>query len=189
MGTWPTSGPAEDRPPGNLYLVGLMGSGKTTVARIVAARLGWPWLDTDDLVQRDAGRTIPEIFAAEGEAGFRRREHEALARVAREGGRVVATGGGIVLLPENRALLRSTGFTVYLEVPPEELHRRLSRGRGLASRPLLSVPDPLGRLRALLAEREPLYREVAHAVVSGRRGPPAAVAERVVAAWRRRGGS
>lgn len=189
MGTWPTSGPGESGPAGhgpagvaNIYLVGLMGSGKTTVAGIVAARLGWRCVDTDALAEARAGRSIPQIFAVQGEAAFRRLEHEVLSEVAGGRGQVVATGGGIVLLPENRRLLRDTGFTVYLEAPPEELYRRLSRGRGMAGRPLLAVEDPLARLRALQAEREHLYREVAHAVVSTRGLTPGAVAERVLRA-------
>lgn len=150
---------------GNIYLVGLMGAGKSSVARELGRRMGRPVADTDAEVARQAGRSVAQIFATDGEAAFRDRESAVLAQVAARGGLVVATGGGIVLREANRQELRASGRVVYLQADPAELLRRLSRG-GIAARPLLAVADPLARLRELLAEREPLYRGVAHHVVT-----------------------
>lgn len=148
----------------NIYLVGLMGAGKTTVGRQLARRLGRQFLDSDHEIVARTGVAIPTIFEIEGEAGFRRREAQTIAELTALNGIVMATGGGVVIDPENRRHLRETGWVVYLNVPPAMLYERTRHDR---SRPLLQVPDPLGRLEALHAERDPLYREVAHYVVEG----------------------
>lgn len=163
----------------NIYLVGLMGAGKSSVARELARLLGREAADTDAEVVRAAGRSIPEIFAAEGEAGFRSREAAALALLAGRSDLVIATGGGIVLRAENRERMRATGRVFYLHAPAEELHRRVARG-GIPGRPLLAGGDPLGTLRRLLAERDPLYRATAHHVMESlAEHGPAQMAERI----------
>ena len=145
----------------NLVLVGLMGVGKTATGRALARRLGRELVDTDVVVGGGGGEAIPAIFAAEGEAGFRLREAAVVASVMAREGLIVATGGGAVLLPENRAALRR-GVVVWLQAPPAELLRRAGGHRAGQSRPLLNASDPLGRLEALMRERKPLYGAVAH---------------------------
>lgn len=150
----------------NIYLVGLMGAGKTTVGRQLAKRLGRPFLDSDHEIEARTGVKIPTIFEIEGETGFRRRESQTIAELTTERGIVLATGGGVVLDPENRRHLHETGWVVYLNVPPRLLYERTRHDR---SRPLLRVPNPLGKLEELHTARDPLYREVAHLVVDGSR--------------------
>lgn len=143
----------------NIVLVGLMGSGKTTVGKIIARKLCWEFIDTDSLISEQAGgRSIPDLFAEEGEAGFRRRESEALRGLLGRRNAVIATGGGIVTVPRNRPLLRHLGFIVWLEAPVPLLARRTSFTQ---DRPLLQDTDPAARLQALLAARAPLYQELA----------------------------
>ena len=163
--------------PSNVFLVGLMGAGKSTVGRILARRLGKRFVDTDHEIEKRNGVTIPVIFEIEGEDGFRKREQEVLADLAQEPDLVLSTGGGIVLRPENREILRNQGFVVYLSARPELLAERTRHDR---SRPLLNVADPLTRLRELHAVRDPLYREVAHAVVETGRGAPQQVVQAIV---------
>lgn len=150
----------------NIYLVGLMGAGKTTVGRHLARKLGRPFLDSDHEIVERTGVPIPTIFEIEGEEGFRRREVQTIAELTAQPGIVLATGGGAVIKPENRRQLRDTGWVVYLDVPPELLYERAGQDR---NRPLLNVADPLARLRELYAVRAPLYREAAHFVVNGGR--------------------
>lgn len=151
----------------NLYLVGLMGAGKTTVGRQLARRLGRRFVDSDHEIEARTGVRIPTIFEIEGEAGFRQREAQVIAELANESGLVVATGGGAVLNPDNREHLKRSGLVVYLAVPPQQLYERTRHDR---SRPLLRVADPLARLMELHAQRDPLYREVADVVADGSRG-------------------
>ncbi len=164
--------------PENIFLVGLMGAGKSTVGRILARRLSKRFVDTDHEIEKRNGVTIPVIFEIEGEEGFRRREQELLADLAQEQGLVLSTGGGIVLKSENREVLRNHGFVVYLNARPELLADRTKHDR---SRPLLNVEDPLTRLRELHTVRDPLYREVAHAVVETGRGAPQQVVQAILA--------
>ncbi|WVH08807.1 MAG: Shikimate kinase I [Fluviibacter phosphoraccumulans EoVTN8] len=163
--------------PENIFLVGLMGAGKSTVGRILARRLGKRFVDTDHEIEKRNGVTIPVIFEIEGEDGFRRREQEVLADLAQEKDLVLSTGGGIVLKPENREVLRNRGFVVYLNARPELLAERTKHDR---TRPLLNVEDPLTRLRELYAVRDPLYREVAHAIVETGRGAPQQVVQAIL---------
>jgi shikimate kinase len=163
--------------PENIFLVGLMGAGKSTVGRILARRLGKRFVDTDHEIEKRNGVTIPVIFEIEGEDGFRRREQEVLADLAQEKDLVLSTGGGIVLKPENREVLRNHGFVVYLNARPELLAERTKHDR---TRPLLNVEDPLTRLRELYAVRDPLYREVAHAIVETGRGAPQQVVQAIL---------
>jgi len=148
----------------NVYLVGLMGAGKTTVGKALAKRLGYRFVDSDHEVELRTGVSLATIFEIEGEDGFRRREAQLITELAGLKRHVVATGGGSVLRPENRLALRSSGTVVYLDVPLNTLHERTRHDR---KRPLLQVSDPRQKLRELLAQRDPLYREVADVTISG----------------------
>ncbi|MBN2113808.1 MAG: shikimate kinase [Acidimicrobiia bacterium] len=162
-----------------LWLVGMMGAGKTRIGPLVAARLGRPFVDLDEVVAGAAGRSVPEIFATEGEAGFRRREAAALVETAGSAA-VVACGGGIVVAPENVALLRRTGLVVWLEAPPEVLEERVGDGGG---RPLLAG-EGRPSLRSLAAAREAAYRGAAHRQVATANRRPEEVADEVVLWWK-----
>lgn len=142
-----------------LSLVGMPGSGKSTVGRQLARRLGLPFFDSDHLIEQRLGCSIREYFAREGEAAFRDVEEQVIAGLASGPDAVVATGGGAVLREANRRRLREAGHVIYLRSSADELYRRLRHDR---QRPLLQVADPLGKLRSLYAERDPLYREAAH---------------------------
>jgi shikimate kinase len=163
---------------GNVVLVGPMGSGKSHVGRLLAARLDLDFTDVDARIEADAGMPIPAIFASEGEAGFRARESRVLADTLQRQGQVIATGGGAVLDPGNRAAMRAAGLVVYLQVDPAEQLRRLA---GDASRPLLEVDDRPRRLAELQAQREPLYREVAALVLETSQRSPEDVADALAA--------
>lgn len=143
-----------------------MGAGKTTVGRQLARRLGRVFYDSDHEIVARTGVPIPTIFEIEGEEGFRRREAQTIAELSIGENMVLATGGGVVLNPENRRRLHDTGWVVYLNVPPRLLYERTRHDR---NRPLLSVPDPLAKLEELYAQRDPLYREIAHLTVDGSR--------------------
>jgi len=150
----------------NIFLVGLMGAGKTTLGRALAKRLAYQFVDSDHEIEARTGVRLATIFEIEGEEGFRKREAQVIAELANFRRCVVATGGGAVLRRENRACLRSSGLVIYLDVPLPTLWERTRRDR---NRPLLQVADPLLRLQQLHVERDPLYREVAHVVISGSR--------------------
>ncbi len=141
-----------------------MGAGKTTVGRMLAKRLGRLFLDSDHEIVERTGVPIPTIFEIEGDDGFRRREAQTIHELTAGSDLVLATGGGVVINPENRQRLHETGWVVYLNVPPRLLYERTRHDR---NRPLLQVEDPLARLEELHAVRDPLYREAAHMVVDG----------------------
>lgn len=143
-------------------LIGPPASGKSEIGAALARRLNRPFVDTDLIVEREAGRTIEEIFEAEGEQGFRARESSAVLRAAGIEGSVIACGGGAVLDPANVEALRAAGTIVYLKVRPDAAAARVGEGPG---RPLLRGPDPAGRLASLIAEREPAYLAAADRVV------------------------
>ncbi len=160
-----------------LVLVGFMGCGKSTVGRILARRLGWTFLDVDDLVEEREGRSVERIFDEDGEAGFRRMEHDVtLEQLARDRV-VVATGGGWPVAPGRMETVGPEALTVWLDVPLSELESRLSNTTD--ERPLLKVPDRQRRMADLLAQRVPRYQRAA-ARVDGR-GLPEDVAERILA--------
>lgn len=144
-----------------IYLVGFSGSGKSTVARILADRLGWESCDLDDLIADRAGMSIAEIFQNEGEAGFRQRETEALRTVSLRPPFVIATGGGTIVREENRAIMSRSGWSILLEADPEVIHARLSRhlktSDQKAIRPLLETSDRLAKIRALKDARQSSY--------------------------------
>lgn len=148
--------------PGNVYLVGLMGAGKTSVGRILARRLNKVFVDSDHEIEGRTGVRIPVIFEIEGEAGFRRREAAVVQELVAQHGIVLATGGGAVLDAGTRRALHDTGTVVYLRADPKELWMRTRHDR---NRPLLRTENPLGRLEELYRQRDPLYREVAHLIV------------------------
>lgn len=140
----------------------MMGAGKTTIGKKLAKRLNCNFVDLDQEIEARTGVSIPTIFEIEGEVGFRQREARVLAELAQAGGQVVATGGGVVLDPRNRAVLQQADLVVYLHAPPELLYARTRYDR---NRPLLQVNDPLQRITELVVRRDPLYREVADIVV------------------------
>jgi shikimate kinase len=146
----------------SVFLVGLMGAGKSTVGRILARKLRARFVDADHEIEARTGVSIPTIFEIEGEASFRRRESEVIDDLSREAGLVLATGGGAILDPENRRHLHERGVVVYLCASPEVLFERTRNDR---SRPLLQVEDRLAKLQTLHTQRDPLYREAAHVIV------------------------
>lgn len=147
-----------DDAPCSIILVGMMGAGKTTIGRQLAHVLGRQFLDLDHEMEARCGVRVALIFDIEGEAGFRRRETALLDECSQYRGMVLATGGGAVLAPENRQVLKDRGVVVYLRAGVDELFRRVARDR---TRPMLKASDPRQRIADLLAQREPLYEEVA----------------------------
>ena len=160
----------------SLYLVGMMGSGKTSTGRPLAERLGYGFVDADAVIEQAAGCSIPEIFDRDGEAGFRSLESQVLSAISQRHSLVVATGGGVVTQPENWGLLHS-GIVIWLDVVPDQLLQRLNADSTV--RPLLQTADPEAALNALLNERRPLYAEADLTVVINDE-PPEAVADGVL---------
>ncbi|WP_082810760.1 shikimate kinase AroK [Alcanivorax sp. NBRC 102024] len=162
----------------SLILVGPMGAGKSTLGRHLSQILDYPFFDSDRVIEEKTGADIPWIFDMEGEAGFRRREQEAIDELTRQDGIVLATGGGVVVTPANRGMLHERGCVVYLWTPVDV---QLARTRNDKNRPLLQTADPRARLEALFAERDPLYRQVSHHLVSTASGNLKKVADDVLA--------
>ncbi len=156
-----------------------MGAGKSTVGRELAELLGLEFVDSDHEIEERTGVSIPWIFDLEGEAGFRAREAAVIDELTAREGLVLATGGGAVTTPGNRDVLGARGVVVYLDTP---VSVQLARTRQDPNRPLLQAPDPEARLRELLEQRDPLYREVADIVVETSGGRARSVARRIVAA-------
>ncbi|MEX2524639.1 MAG: shikimate kinase AroK [Gammaproteobacteria bacterium] len=146
----------------NIFLVGLMGVGKSTIGKRLAKKLQKTFVDSDKEVEKRTGASIELIFDIEGEEGFRKRESDILDELTARDGIILATGGGAVLLPENRERLSARGRVVYLKAPVEVLARRMSGDR---KRPLLQDSDPLEKLQALQNEREPFYLEIADVII------------------------
>jgi shikimate kinase len=150
----------------NLLLIGYRGTGKSAVARLVAERLGWQWLDADVELERRAGKSIAAIFADDGEPAFRDLESQLLGELLRLDRHVLALGGGVVLRPENRAQIKQATNVVWLTANPETIHQRVSNDPITAARrPNLTTSGGIDEIRQLLAQREPLYDECARAVV------------------------
>ena len=167
----------------NIFLVGLMGAGKTTIGRQLAQRLRKEFIDADQEIVRRTGVRIGTIFEIEGEEGFRRRESAVLAELAQGDAQVVATGGGAVLSAANREVMRAGGTVIYLRARLDHLWERT---RHDTSRPLLATADPRATLAGLLEARDPLYREVAHLIVDTGTQSAATLVSRVVAALKAR---
>ncbi|MET0070877.1 MAG: shikimate kinase AroK [Candidatus Thiodiazotropha sp.] len=147
----------------NLFLIGPMGAGKTTVGRQLAEFFHMEFIDSDHEIQRRTGVDIPTIFEFEGEDGFRQRESIVVDELTARDGIVLATGGGVVMAEENRNRLSSRGTVIYLHCSVRQQFERTHRDK---NRPLLSTPDPMGKLNELMALRDPLYRQTADIVVS-----------------------
>ena len=148
--------------PGNIFLVGMMGAGKTSVGRVLAKRMNKIFYDSDHVIEERTGVKIPVIFEIEGEPGFRHREAAVLDELTALDEVVLATGGGAVLAQENRDRLHARGTVVYLRASVKDL---LNRTRHDKNRPLLQTADPRARLEELYEMRDPLYREVAHITI------------------------
>ncbi len=162
----------------NLYLIGMMGAGKTTVGQLLANYLGYRFLDTDDTITQSAGRSINQLFAEEGEGAFRQLESDVLAQVCAYTRLTIATGGGIVLRTDNWSYLHH-GLVVWLDVPVELLYTRLAED---TTRPLLQDADPQGKLRSLLEERTPLYSQADLKITVRAEETPEEIAHRVMEA-------
>ena len=162
---------------GYLFLVGMMGAGKSTVGRLLARRLKLRFVDCDHEIERRCGVKVPLIFEIEGEPGFRARESEVLAELTAMKGIVLATGGGAVLSEANRRRLAEHGMVIYLRARPEDLYGRVRHDR---NRPLLATADPLRRLCELHAERDPLYAQIADVVIDTGRQTVQALARDLV---------
>lgn len=160
-----------------IALIGLPGSGKSTVGRQLARRLQLPFFDSDHVIEQQLGCSIRSFFELEGEEKFRDLEETVVDELTQKSQGVLSTGGGVVLRPANRKHLRERGQVVYLNSSPDELFRRL---RHDVNRPLLQVADPLARLRDLYAVRDPLYRETAHFVIETGRPSVASLVNMIV---------
>jgi shikimate kinase len=168
-----------------IALIGYRGTGKTTVGRLLADRLSWAFADCDDYIEAAAGKSVAEIFSAEGEAGFRDREAAVLRDLCTRERHVIATGGGAVLRPTSRGLLKSSGFIAWLVAPPETILCRLQHDPvNAARRPNLTSTGGIDEVRRLLAARVPLYRELADFVADADSPSPEAVATAIFMAWR-----
>ncbi|MGH1484899.1 MAG: shikimate kinase AroK [Cellvibrionaceae bacterium] len=163
--------------PQKIVLVGPMGAGKSTIGRLLSKQLQLPFKDSDTVIEERSGANIPWIFDVEGEEGFRQRETAVLQDLLKEPSLVLATGGGIVLMDENRRLLKELAdVVIYLSADAEHLIRRTEKDK---KRPLLQVADPQQQIRKLLDERDPLYREVATRIVTTDTRSPKIVAKEV----------
>ena len=174
----PETSPGEPAAARSIFLVGPMGSGKSAVGKVLARLRHLRFIDSDTEIERRTGVDIPFIFEKEGEPGFRAREREVLDDLTQLPGIVLATGGGAVLAPENRAHLSQRGIVVYLEASVGQQVERTRHGR---NRPLLLNADPQARLAELMLVRAPLYRSVAHVTVSTDRRKVQTVAEQIIA--------
>jgi shikimate kinase len=161
----------------NIFLIGPMGAGKTTIGRQLARLMRMEFLDSDHEIEKRTGVTIPIIFEIEGEAGFRKRETTMLDELTRKENLVLATGGGAVLAEENRRMLRKRGVVVYLEATVESLFERTRKSR---NRPLLETEDRRAKLQELMDVREPLYRQEADLIIHTDTRSPGSVAREIM---------
>lgn len=166
-----------------IFLIGYRGSGKSTVGRVLADRLGWAFVDADEIIEQRAGKTIREIFAKEGETGFRNTESAVLADLCTRLKTVVATGGGIIVRDENRARLRAHGFVAWLSAEPTVLWARMQADPTTAARRPALAGGGLIEVRELLAAREPWYKACADVEVPVATLSPEQAADAILAAW------
>lgn len=160
----------------NIFLVGPMGAGKSTIGRVLAAELHLGFRDSDKVIEDRTGADIPWIFDMEGEEGFRDRESAVLDELSKGQDIVIATGGGIILRPQNREIMKSSGYVCYLTASIEQLVERTARDK---KRPLLQVENPRQKIIDLVALRDPLYREAADFVINTDRRSPKVVAQEI----------
>ncbi len=165
--------------PGNIFLIGLMGAGKTTVGKLIAKNLGKTFYDTDQVIEQRTGVKIPTIFEVEGEAGFRKRETTMLEELAQQRNIVLATGGGAIIAPENRAILKQHGYVIYLRANVNELYLRTRNDK---NRPLLQNVDVKAKLEQLFHARNPLYTETADLIVDTGHQPVTVIIQKIEAA-------
>jgi shikimate kinase len=161
----------------SVFLIGMMGAGKSTIGRLLAQHLGFEFIDADRELEARSGVPIPTIFDIEGEAGFRRREVGLLDELTQRAGIVLATGGGAVLNEAMAQALRQRGLVIYLRASADEIFRRTRNDR---SRPMLQTPNPRARIDQLLAEREPLYEKAAHLVFQSAASNPRRLLARLI---------
>jgi shikimate kinase len=165
----------------NVFLIGYRGSGKTAVAAALSKELGWSWIDADAELELRAGKTIKDIFAADGELAFRDLESAVAADLVKNDRRIIAWGGGIVLRDENRRLLQGRGKTVWLSASPETLFQRIRGDATTAERrPNLTGQGGLEEIRTLLENRTPLYAGCADLTIDAEAGTPAEIARRII---------
>lgn len=145
----------------SIVLVGFMGTGKTSVGRRLASQLRMRYVDTDDIVERDSGRRISDIFAEDGEPAFRELESEAVREVSKLHNHIISTGGGVVLKEANMTALKRNGIVFCLTATAEEIYKRVGHQ---THRPLLQDPDPLAKIQSMLAERRPYYAKADHMI-------------------------
>jgi shikimate kinase len=170
----------------NIYLIGFSGTGKSHSGRLAAEALKLTFADTDEIIEKRAGKPIPRIFAEDGEPRFREMEEQVLKELSARHGLVVSTGGGMPVSADNRAVMRATGLVVRLRGTPETIHARLVRGektRNRTLRPMLGGEAPVDRIRELLTEREPAYADCDVTIDTDGRMPPD-IAMDIAAAWR-----
>lgn len=165
--------------PTNIFIIGPMGAGKSTIGKQLASILKLDFVDSDNEIQRRTGVDIPTIFEFEGEEGFRRREQAVIDELTQNDHQVLATGGGAVTVADNRRNLAARGFVIYLHCSVDQQYDRTARDR---NRPLLETDDPRARLEQLMAERDPLYRETADLVVSTEKRSANSVAREIIEA-------
>ena len=163
-------------PRSNIFLVGPMGAGKSTIGRLLASELNLSFRDSDRVIEERTGADIPWIFDMEGEEGFRERETAVLTELSTEANVVIATGGGIILREQNRTIMKSSGFVCYLTASIDQLVERTSRDK---KRPLLQVENPRQKIIDLLSLRDTLYRDAADFVINTDRRSPKAVAQEI----------
>lgn len=162
--------------PSNIFLIGLMGAGKTTVGKLIAKSLGKTFYDTDHVIEQRTGVKIPTIFELEGELGFRKRETLTLEEFAQQDNIVLATGGGAIIAPENREILRKYGYVIYLRANVHELYLRTRNDK---NRPLLQNVDVKAKLEQLFHARNPLYTETAHLIVDTGHQPVSVIIQKI----------
>ncbi len=158
----------------NIVLVGFMGTGKTAIARRLSRRLKMKYTSTDDIIEQKTGKDINDIFAEDGESRFREIEREVVREVSAMDNTVVAAGGGVVIDPDNIKDLKAKGVIICLNATPEDI---LARTKAFTHRPLLNVPDPLGKIKELLGSREKFYKRADHQVDTSGKSPDKVAAE------------